>query len=402
MAIRVKTRLAPAPTGALHIGTARTALFNYLFAKKHNGKFVLRIEDTDKKRSKAKFEKDIKDSLKWLGLDWDEKYRQSQRTQIYKKYLEKLLETKKAYCKDKVIYFKIQNPNAKLKFKDIVRGEISFDLDLIEDFIIAKSLEKPLYNLACVIDDYEMQISHVIRGEDHISNTPKQILIYQALNLQIPQFAHLPLILGSDKSKLSKRHRATAISDYKKDYLPSAMINYMALLGWNPGTEQEIFSKQELIKKFDLKRVQKGGAIFDVNRLDWISGKYIRSMSSKALGKLTGLEEGIIDLEKDRVKKLSEFKEFTRFIYNLPDYGKSLLFFKNMTAKQVGESLEKAIRGEKLEGQELWTPRIALSGQKGSPGYYEIAKVLGKTETLKRLKFAKNKLASPQQSTPRA
>jgi len=394
---KTKTRYAPAPTGPLHLGGARTALFNYLFARQNRGVFVLRIEDTDKTRSKAKYEKDIKNSLKWLGLEWDEEYKQSERTKIYKKYLEQLLEQGSGYEKNNVIFFKnfkFQIPNSKLKFRDLVRGEIEFDLNLIEDFVIAKSTTEPLYNFACVIDDCEIGISHVIRGEDHISNTPKQILIYQALNLQIPQFAHLPLILGPDRSKLSKRHGATAISDYQKDYLAQAMINYMAFLGWNPGTEKEIFSKEEIIKAFSLKRVQRAGAVFDINRLNWVNAKYIRQSSLLELSKLVGLPEKVIILEQERVKRLSEFKRFTEFIYKLPVYAPALLLFKDMTKKQAGDCLGKAIRGERLEHGELWPPRVALSGQKGSPSFYEIAEVLGEKETLKRLKIAQKKLLS--------
>ncbi|MFH1392322.1 MAG: glutamate--tRNA ligase family protein [bacterium] len=393
MAKQIKTRIAPSPTGPLHLGTARTALFNYLYARQSGGAFVLRIEDTDKNRSKTKYEKDIKNGLKWLGLDWDEEYKQSERTKIYKKYLEQLLEQGSAYKKENAIYFKTASKNLSfIKFNDLIRGEISFDLNLIEDFVIAKNLQEPLYNLACVVDDHEMSITHIIRGEDHISNTPRQILIYQALNLQIPQFAHLPLILGSDRSKLSKRHGATSLTDYQKDYLPEALINYMALLGWNQGTKKEIFSKKELIKEFSLNRVQKAGAVFDINRLDWMNSKYIKQSSPERLSKLTGLPNNIISLEQTRIKRLSEFREFTKFIYKLPDYKSELLLYKNMTKKQAGDCLEKAIRGERLEHEELWPPRVALSGQKGSPGFYEIAKVLGTKETLKRLKNAQKKL----------
>lgn len=390
MSRMIKTRIAPSPTGPLHFGTARTALFNYLFARQNRGVFILRIEDTDKKRSKKIYEQDIKNSLKWLGLDWDEEYKQSERLEIYKKYLDRLLEQGSGYKKNGVIF--LQTPNCKVEFQDIIRGKITFDLNLIEDFIIAKSINEPLYNFACVIDDYEMGITHVIRGEDHISNTPKQILIYQALNLPIPQFAHLPLILGPDRSKLSKRHGATAIADYQKDYLPDALINYMALLGWNPGTEKEIFSKKELIKEFSLERVQKAGAVFDINRLNWMNSKYIRKTPLKNLSHLIGLPEKVIALEQERVKKLSEFKEFTQFVNKLPKYKPELLLFKDMTKKQAGECLEKAIRGERLKNRELWPARVALSGQKGSPGFYEIAEVLGEKETLKRLKIALKKL----------
>jgi len=242
MRIRIKkprVRIAPSPTGPLHIGTARTALFNYLFAKKHGGKFILRIEDTDLERSDQKYEKDILESLKWLGLDWDELYKQSERIKIYEKYLKKLLDSGQAYY-DEIIWFK--NPNKKVVFNDLIRGKIEFDSALFGDFSLAKDLKKPLYNFAVVIDDWEMKISQVIRGEDHIPNTPKQILIYEALNLPIPQFAHLPLILGPDKTKLSKRHGAVSISDYREQgYLPEALINFMVMLGWNPGNDRELF-----------------------------------------------------------------------------------------------------------------------------------------------------------------
>jgi len=244
---KIRVRIAPAPTGLFHIGTARTALFNFLFAKKNKGSFILRIEDTDKKRSRKKYEQDILNSLEWLGLKWDEKYNQSQRIKIYQKYLKKLLDSGQAYKKD-IIWFK--NPNKKVVFNDLVRNRVEFDSVEFGDFSLAKSLEEPLYNFAAVIDDYEMKISHVIRGEDHISNTPKQILIYQALGLPVPKFAHLPLILGSDKSKLSKRHGAVSIADYQKQgYLPEAIINFMALLGWKPGTDKELIILKEMIKE---------------------------------------------------------------------------------------------------------------------------------------------------------
>ena len=312
----IRVRIAPSPTGPLHLGTARTALFNYLFAKKNKGKFILRIEDTDIERSDEKYEKDIIENLKWLGLEWDEEiYRQSQRTAIYQKYIEKLLDSGQAFwcdhtkeelekekkeqmkkkeaprhicnrkgkAKEGIIRFHC--PDKKIVFNDLIRGKLEFDGGLLGDISIAKDKNIPLYNFAAAIDDVEMKISHVIRGEDHISNTPKQILIQEALGLTPPQFAHLPLILGQDKSKLSKRHGAVSIGWYKKEgYLPEAMINFMVLLGWNPGTEKEIFSLKKLIKEFSLERVQKGGAIFNLERLNWINGQYIRQMD---LDKLT-------------------------------------------------------------------------------------------------------------------
>lgn len=330
----IRTRIAPSPTGNLHLGTARTALFNYLFACKNEGVFVLRIEDTDLARSDKKYEKDIIDGLKWLGIKWDEgidiggncaPYRQSERFAIYAKYIKKLLDEKKAfYCwhtkeeleKEKeeqtakkellrhVCNYKSQADHKtqktadaiirlnasekKITFNDLIRGEVKFDTALLGDISIAKSINEPLYNFAVVIDDYEMKISHIIRGEDHISNTPKQILIQEALGFSAPQYAHLPLILGSDRSKLSKRHGAVSINWYREQgYLPEAMVNFMAFMGWSPQSAQggqdaqnkEIFSMQELISEFSIEKIQKSGAIFNMEKLDWINGQYIRKLS---------------------------------------------------------------------------------------------------------------------------
>jgi len=280
---KVAVRMAPSPTGNFHVGGARTALFNFLFARKNNGKFILRIEDTDKERSKKEFEDDIFESLEWLGLKYDEFYRQSERGEIYKNYVEKMLNNDSVYeAEDKVIRFR--NPNKKTKFNDLVRGEIEFDTTELKDFVIAKSVDEPLYHLAVVIDDFESGITHVIRGEDHISNTPRQILIQEAIGAPRPLYAHLPLILAQDRSKLSKRKHGESVSlDYyrHKGYSPEAIINYLALLGWNPGTEQEIFTLEELINVFDLERVHKGGAIFDEKKLAWVNRKHFN------LGKTT-------------------------------------------------------------------------------------------------------------------
>lgn len=407
-----KVRIAPSPTGPLHIGVARSALFNYLFAKKHDGKFVLRIEDTDTKRSNSKYEKDILNGLKWLGINWDEIYKQSQRTKIYEKYLKKLLDSGQAY-KDEIIWFK--NHNKKIVFNDLIRGRVEFDSSLLGDFSLAKDLKTPLYNLAVVVDDYEMKISHVIRGEDHISNTPKQILIYEALGLPIPQFAHLPLILGSDKTKLSKRHDTVSVAEYKKQgYLPEAMINFMALLGWNPGNNKEIFSVKELIKEFSLDKIQKGGAIFNIEKLYWFNSYYIRQLSISQLAKLcapylpkTNNLEKIVKLEQERMKKLSEVGEMTEFFFKEPEYKPSLLKWKDMTKKEIKDSLDKLeeiLSKSKLEGAKkillsmenrgelLWPLRVALSGRKASPGPFEIAEILGKAKTLQRIKKAKKLL----------
>lgn len=345
----VRTRFAPSPTGLVHIGSARTALFNYLFAKKNEGSFILRVEDTDIERSKPEFEKDIMENLKWLGIEWDEgpdvggeygPYRQRERINIYKKYLGKLLEEGNAYycfCSEEELeaqrqyqmsigeaprysgkcsqlasktvkdylsegrkyIIRFRMPAKKLKFNDLIRGELEFDTSLIGDFAIAKNLETPLYNFAVVVDDFEMRISHTIRGEDLLPNTPKQILIQETLNLPTPQYAHLPLILGPDRSKLSKRHGAGAMKDYRKmGYLPETLVNFMAFLGWNPGEEREIYSLPSLIKEFSLERVQKSGAIFNIKRLDFLNGFYIRQRSIEKLTELCLpylIEAGLIE-----------------------------------------------------------------------------------------------------------
>jgi len=452
---KIRVRFAPSPTGPLHIGSARTTLFNYLFAKKNKGDFILRIEDTDKKRSKPKYEKDILESLEWLGLKWDEKYKQSQRLKTYQKYLKKLLDSGQAYKKD-IIWFK--NPNKKIVFNDLIRGKVEFDSSIFNDFSLAKNLNEPLYNFAAVVDDYEMKISHVIRGEDHISNTPKQILIYQALGLSIPQFAHLPLILGPDKSKLSKRHGAVSVSEYKtQGYLPEALINFMALLGWNPGDDKEIFSLKELVKEISLEKIQKGGAMFNIDKLDWFNGYYIRQMS---LDKLTDLcvpylikagllepkfkskqyppaygayfpeisygekLEKIIGLEQERMKKLSEIGELTEYFFKEPKYKAILLKWPraqrarlkkkekkeiinslNLLEKILSKTGEGDFQAEKLKkiimseaektgdkGKMLWPLRVALTGREKSPGPFEIGEILGKEKTLKRIKYAKKLL----------
>ncbi|HBA52285.1 TPA: glutamate--tRNA ligase, partial [Candidatus Azambacteria bacterium] len=332
----VRVRIAPSPTGPLHIGTARTALFNFLFAKKHRGTFILRIEDTDLERSDPKYEKDIVEHLKWLGIAWDEgvevggeyaPYRQSERIYTYSKYVQKLLgEGKAFYCfhskeelgrerqdqlkaKQTPIHLcehrglperKIKDfmakgnyvirfvaPKKKVIFQDLIHGEVEFDTSLFGDFSIAKEIGVPLYNFAAAVDDFEMKISHVIRGEDHISNTPKQILIQEALDFPRPKYAHLPLILNPDRSKLSKRYLETSMGDYRAaGYLPEALVNFMVFLGWSPGTDREIFSLDELVEEFGLEKVQKSGAVFNVEKLDWFNGHYVRQKNLDELAKL--------------------------------------------------------------------------------------------------------------------
>jgi len=462
----IRVRIAPSPTGSMHVGTARTALFNWLFAKKNNGVFILRIEDTDKERSKKEYEDSILSGLEWLGLDYAEgPIRQSERRDIYSKYIAKLLESEDAfYCdhskeeldkekeeqmsnkeaprhrcsyksevrKGGIIRFK--NPGGKTKFKDLVRGEIEFDADLLGDFSIAKDENTPLYNFAAAVDDHEMQISHVIRGEDHISNTPKQILMQQALGLKQPKYAHLPMILGTDKSKLSKRHGATSLMEYKEmGYLPGAMFNFLTFLGWNPGNNKEILTREEIVEQFSLEAVQKSGAIFNIDKLDWINGEYIRSLPTEKFIQLTRpylvnifgpgpakiYDPRIVALEQPRIRKLSEIGESTEFFFNDKlEYDAGLLIWKDMSDEEVRAMLEKLEKlldeipdndyaKEKLEeiimtraeewgrvkekvdrGRVLWPLRVALTGRKASPGPFEVAEILGKKKCLARVREA--------------
>ena len=483
----IRVRIAPSPTGPAHIGTARTALFNYLFAKQNNGKFILRIEDTDKERSEQRWTDEVIEQLKWLGIEWDEgpdiggefePYKQTQRLDIYKKYLEQLLEEKKAYycfcteeeletkrqehmsrgvapkydgtCahlsdetvennfaekKPSVIRFRVENK--KVKFNDLIRGDVEFDAGLLGDVVIAKDLESPLYHFAVVVDDFQMQISHVIRGEEHLSNTPRQIMMQQALGFYQPIYAHLPLMLNMDKSKMSKRQGDVAISDYHNNgYLPEALVNFMALLGWNPGTEKEFFSLEGLIKEFSIEKVQKSGAVFNIDRLDFLNGLYIRE---KPIEKLTELcmpylkEAGllmagqvsehtlqkIVEVSKTRMKKLSDICGLSDFFFqNKLIFDKDLLQWKGVGDDATKESLmysEKILseikvwelknleaelfsvsekfnkeKGypEKNKGYLLWPLRVALSGKDSSPSPFEIADILGKEKTLKRIEDA--------------
>ncbi len=458
---KVRTRIAPSPTGPFHVGNARTALFNFLFTKKHGGQIYLRIEDTDKERSRLEYEDDIIASLEWLGIQWDgEVIRQSERGNIYKKYLEKLLaEGKVFYCfhpaeeSDKTVplpphicdhkhlttadlesrrleegIIRLKNPGGTISWPDIVRGEVSFEAELLGDISLAKDLDTPLYNFAVVADDHEIQITHVIRGEDHISNTPKQILIQQALGFSQPQYAHLPLILGSDRSKLSKRHGATSLHEYaQQGYLPEAMVNFLALLGWHPQNNQELFNIEELIEGFDLERVQKGGAIFDIDKLDSINHHYIKKLPLEDLSDLlkpylNEFNPTVNQLSKmaqhfkERLKKLSDIKELASYIFELPDYEPKLLCWKNASPKETIENLKLVkqkleelaeaqfdvdclttelmpLANQKGRGEVLWPLRVSLSGLDKSLGPFEMMEIIGKSQTLSRIQLALEKLS---------
>lgn len=290
---KIIVRFAPSPTGPLHIGVARTALFNYIFAKQNGGQFILRIEDTDKERSKPEYEEDIRDGLAWLGIVPDAVYRQSERTEIYQKHLNVLIKKGAAYVsrekkkggEGEIEVVRFKNPNKRVAFQDIVRGEVSFDTTELKDFVIARSITEPLYHLAVVVDDFEMSITHIIRGEDHISNTPRQILIQETLGFPRPTYAHLPLILAQDRSKLSKRKHGEMVSlaHYRTiGTLPEAMVNFLALLGWHPSASDasEVLSFDDLVAQFRLERVQKGGAVLDANKLNWLNRQYLKKQST--------------------------------------------------------------------------------------------------------------------------
>ncbi len=409
---KIRTRIAPSPTGNLHIGTARTALFNYLFAKQSKGDFILRFEDTDKERSTKEFEKDIREGLKWLGMDWGEEYKQMDRLKEYKKYSDKLVKDGTAYEKDGAIWFKIPEDRT-IEFKDTIRGKLRFETKEFKDFVIVKSDGIPTFYFSNVIDDDEMEISHVIRGEDHITNTPKQILISEALGLKSPEYAHVPLILNEDRSKLSKRKNPVATTDYRdKGYLPEGMINFLALMGWHPEGDKEFITLKELIKEFRLDKVQKSPAIFNIDKLNNINSHYIKEMTDKSLGDVTGVETKYIKLFKDRANTLEELKKLTKEIadYNEKYDSKTLIFRKSGMAKTkkgltaATELLKKATNKEweseeKLNGllanvvkdNELdngdvfWPVRVALSGLERSPSPPELLWALGQNESLKRL-----------------
>ncbi len=420
----IKVRFAPSPTGYLHIGGARTALFNWMYARAQAGKFVLRIEDTDRQRSRQEFVDEILDSMSWLGLTWDELYYQSQRFDVYRQRAQTLLEQGKAYKDGDAVILKM--PVQEIKIDDLIRGEIVFDTATIKDQVLMKSDGSPTYSFACVVDDAAMEISHVIRGEDHISNTPKQIMIYQALGLKPPKFAHLPLIMG-DEGRLSKRTGAVAVTDYRKEgFLPEAIVNYLMLLGWSPGGNQEKVDLAAAVKKFSIKKVNKAAAVFSMDKLKWLNGQYIKEMPA---GKLTDLiipflkEKGyigadfdrtrlekIVDLFKVRMSTLTDFLEWADFVFvdklTVGDeirqqhlsHDRSKEF--RLLSERIGRldtfdtaSLEKAFRDLVAElgiqASELVHPvRVALTGKAIGPGLFDTMAVLGKEKTVQRLQEA--------------
>lgn len=515
MTDKIRVRFAPSPTGFLHVGGLRTALYNYLFARHNGGTFVLRIEDTDQKRYVEGAVEKLIDSLNWAGLEYDEgvyqtvavkddeisvvqsknypkiievgdrgPYVQSERLNLYKKYAEQLVDEGKAYycfctperldemrknqemqkrppiydqhCLKNLVKEQVEEnlknnipctirmkipENETIVFEDLVRGKVSFSTNTIDDQVLIKSDGYPTYHLANVVDDHLMGITHVIRGEEWVPSTPKHILLYKAFGWEVPQYAHLPLLLNPDKTKLSKRQGDVSVEDYvKKGYLKEAIINFVALLGWNPGggSTQEIFSLEELVKIFDIKKVHKAGAVFDIKKLNWINSQYIKKIPAEELYNLS-LEffkqkdffekaskekkskdylKKVLTIEKERLENLSQVGENNRYFFEETDYDKNLLKWKEMSDEQLKKSLNFSqeilsnvdedswllkVLEDKLvnalpvyvgagRGELLWPLRVALTGVQKSPSPFEVAWVLGKKETLKRIEKAINKI----------
>ncbi|MEZ0535725.1 glutamate--tRNA ligase [Caldicellulosiruptoraceae bacterium PP1] len=474
----VRVRFAPSPTGELHIGGARTALFNYIFARKNDGKFILRIEDTDVSRSKIEWAEGIQKSLSYLGINWDEgpnvggefgPYFQSLRKDIYLKFVEKLINEDKAYycfcsqediekereqaIKNKVSYryskkcrnisiedakkrllnnekavVRIKaNQNEKIIVNDIIRGKVEFDGSEVDDFIILKSDGNPTYNFVCVIDDHLMNITHVIRAEEHLSNTPKQIYLYNLLGFKIPEFAHVPMILAPDRSKLSKRHGATSVEEFiDKGYLKEALINYLLLLGWSIGEDRTIISLEEAIESFDLQKVSKNAAIYDINKLTWINGYYLKQLEIDELFERmkpffiknnidiskfeTSYIKSVLLLVREKVKTLVELVEASRYFFeNSFEYEQKgiekyftndkLLMLKNIIPllNQINDfnrdKIEKVIRNYAdslgVKAAEIIHPtRLAITGRTVTPGLFEIMELLGKDMVISRINRA--------------
>jgi glutamyl-tRNA synthetase len=428
----VRVRFAPSPTGFLHIGSARSALFNWLFARHENGKFLLRVEDTDRVRSKDEFLEEILASLKWLGMDWDEEpAHQSKRIDVYRQAAEKLIKENMAYKEGDAIRFRM--PKKKIKFSDIAKGDIEFDSEVLKDEVLIKSDGMPTYNFACVVDDADLKITHVIRGDDHISNTPKQIAIYEALGYDIPRFAHIPLIMGADGSRLSKRHGAASIMEYKEaGYLSEAIVNFLALMGWAAGDDREILPKDDLVKEFSLEKVHKTSAIFDIDKLNWLNGQYIKEKDSQELLKLLVpfmrekklIDENfdreklsnLIELYKVRMRTLKEFPEHVKAFYTekvdfdetgvekhlkkegakelLTKWGERISGLSSFDKATLEENCRALADELNVKPARLIHPtRVAISGITKGAGLFEIMEVLGKDTVLKRLDYAIKNLA---------
>ena len=478
-----RVRFAPSPTGYLHVGGARTALFNWLFARRLGGTFVLRIEDTDVQRSSADMVTGILESMRWLGLHWDEgpgvggprgPYFQSERLERYRAAAARLVAEGHAYycycsperlreqreqaerrgeawqydrlcltlpperiaeleavAAPRAVRFKV--PAGRTAFTDVVHGTIGVDSGSIEDFVLLRSDQHPTYHLSVVVDDVDMGIDHVIRGDDHISNTPKHVLLFQALGAPIPVFAHVPLILGADKKRLSKRHGATSVAEYRRQgYLSETLVNFLALLGWSPGDDRELMSVDELVNAFSIEGISGGNAVFDTSKLDWMNGQYIARMSVERLAdavepffREAGVEvrpsdpwfRQLLDLLRPRAKRLTDFVEqahpfLTDTVEYEPEAVEKHLGIVDLAAHLAALALalqtidpfdsshvEAAVRGTAAErgikaAALIHATRVAATGRTASPGLFEVLVLLGRERSVARLERLVNFLAS--------
>lgn len=442
-----RVRFPPSPTGYCHVGTARMALINFLFARKHGGSIVFRSEDTDKERSSREYEEDILESITWLGLSWDEFYRQSERLERHRVAIERLVAEDMAYISKEeskrepgteVRLVRLRNAGKSITFTDIVRGDITFDTTELGDFVIARTVDDPLYHLAVVVDDAEMAITHVIRGEEHISNTPRQILIQEALGYERPQYAHYPLFLSPARSKLSKRKGETAVREYRvQGFIAEALLNFIGTLGWTPPSGREVLSLAEMVEEFDLKDLHKSGAVFDSEKLRWFNRQYLGRMDTEHFAlyampllqemmgeRLSGAREGtlqaLLPIVRERIsiaadiRMLVESGEFDAFV-SRPALEAALIPEKKSTVTEAQrhlgaarsilegvaesewatDSLKAALWGyatDEGRGAVLWPLRYALSGRVRSPDPFVIAAAIGKEETLSRIGAAHNAL----------
>jgi len=439
----VRVRFAPSPTGFLHIGGARTALFNWMYAKAQGGQFILRIEDTDKVRSKPEYLEEILESMKWLGLAWDEFYKQSDRFDLYRTHAQKLIAEGKAYKDGEAVLLKM--PREEIIIDDLIRGRISFDTTffykrnenneimtgtdgspVLKDEVLIKTDGSPSYSFACVIDDALMEISHVIRGEDHISNTPKQVVIYKALGFKYPKFVHLPLILDPEGGRMSKRAGATAVTEYRtQGYLAEAIVNYLMLLGWSPGNNQEKIPMAAALKTFSIKKINKAGAAFSIEKLQWLNSQYIKEMDTARLaGMLRPLVaakypeakieqkdlEHMAQLYKGRMNTLLDFLDWTDFIFNEQVHfeedvkakhlsqdmrrefdvlAEQLSAVKDFNVKTAESTFRAVVAQLGIEAGTLVHPvRVALTGKAVGPGLFDTMVVLGQERTTRRLEEA--------------
>lgn len=409
---KTRVRYAPSPTGIPHVGNLRTALFNFLFARSMNGAFILRMEDTDQKRLVKGADQKIRESLKLLDLVWDEEIIQSQRLKLYIKFLDQLKDKKVVYEDEGAWRFKVEK-GKKLEWKDEVHGQISFVSDVIEDFVILKSDGFPTYHFASVVDDHEMNISHVLRGDEWISSTPKHLLLYEAFGWTPPKFAHLPAIIGPDRKKLSKREGAKTVFEYiDEGFLPEAIVNFLALLGWAPKGDREIFSLEDLVKEFSLDRINKNNPIFNIEKLKWFNNQWIKKLDETALSEKindfnpkyeTSKIKKLLPIVRERMFLLADFEKLASFFFAAPKLsqiptieiekekiGLAADSFEKLdpwNADNIKEEFQKVAEELKIDRVQLISSiRNIISGKTVTPPLYESMEILGKEETIDRLR----------------